>query len=91
MRGSNDGQSMQLWPSGRVAGQDRKGFSSRTSRAVPAPGYFADARGLVNEQVIKDAIAGLSDPKEIEDTLAELLRSRSQAQDFMWWRLKMRK
>jgi mannitol-1-phosphate/altronate dehydrogenase len=56
-----------------------------------APGYFADARGLANEQVIKDAIAGLSDPKEIEDTLAELLRSRSQAQDFMWWRLKMRK
>jgi hypothetical protein len=91
MRGSNDGQSMQLWPSGRVAGQDRKDFPLGTSRAVPAPGCFADARGLANEQVKKDAIAGLSDPKEIEDTLAELLRSRSQAQDFMWWRLKMRK
>ena len=91
MSGGNDGHPMQLWPYGRTAGQDRKDFPLGSSRAVPAPGYFADVRGLANEQVIKDAIAGLSDPKEIEDTLTELLWSRSQAQDFMWWRLKMRK
>ena len=87
----NDGQSMQNWPYPRAAGQDRADFPLGTSKAVPSPGYFADAAGLENEQVLKDAIAGLSDGQEIEDALTERLQSRQQARDFMWWRLKMRK
>jgi hypothetical protein len=91
MSGGNDGHSMQSGFYGRLAGQDRMHFSLGTSRAVPAPGYFADAAGLANEQVIRDAIAGLSDRQKIEDALTARLYSRQQARDFMWWRLKMRK
>ena len=90
MSSGNDGHSMQLWPYGRTAGQDRTDFRLGSSRAVPAPSYFADVAGLANEQVILDAIAVLSDRQEIEDALTTLLNSRSQARDFMWWRLKMR-
>ena len=91
MASKNDGLGMGPEFYGRQAGQDRKDFPLGTSPAVPASGYFADARGLANEQVIMDAIAGLSDPKEIEDVLTELLRSYLLARQFMWWRLKMRK
>jgi hypothetical protein len=92
MSGGNDGSSMQNWPYPRVAGQDKAHFPLGTSRAVPASGYFADAFGLANEQVIMDAIAGLTDPQGIEDAITTRLRgNRYQAGDFMWWRLKMRK
>ncbi len=88
----NDGQSMQNWPYPRVAGQDRTDFPLGTCTAPPAPGYFADAFGLANEQVILDAIAGLTDPQEIEDALMVPLNGdRCQARDFMRYRLKMRK
>ena len=91
MGSKNDGLGMGPEFYGRQPGQDRKDFPLGTSRAVPAPGYFADARGLANEQVIKDAVAGLADAKEIEAVLTDLLRSGQQARDFIWYRLKMRK
>lgn len=91
MSGSNDGQSMQLWPYGRVAGQDRKHFELGTSPAIPAAGYFADAAGLTNEQVIRDAVAGLSSEQEIEETLVKLLRDYRLAHGYMRWRMRMKK
>ena len=92
MASKNDGLGMgpEFWAP--LPGQDRKHFPLGTSRSPPGPNYFADAFGLANEQVIMDAIAGLTDPKEIEDALtARLNQDRGQAQDFMRWRLKMRK
>lgn len=89
-RSGNDGHPTGFEFYGRQSGQDRKDFPLGTSTAVPAPGYFADARGLANEQVVMDAIAGLSDRKEIETVLAELLRSQPLARQFMQYRLKMR-
>jgi hypothetical protein len=91
MSGSNDGQSMQLWPYGHAAGQDRKHFPLGTSPARPAAGYFADAAGRSSEQEIRDAIAGLSDEQEIEGALVKLLRSRWLARDYMRWRMRMKK
>ncbi|RTM14330.1 MAG: hypothetical protein EKK33_06720 [Bradyrhizobiaceae bacterium] len=92
MASKNDGLGMgpEFWAP--LPGQDRRHFPLGSSDAVPAPGYFADAFGLANEQVIMDAIAGLTDPQQIEDALTAQLRGeRHQAQDFMRWRLKMRK
>ena len=60
MSRGNDGYSTQMEFSGRLAGQDQKHFALGTSPAPPSARYFADARGLENEQVIWDAIAGLS-------------------------------
>ncbi|WP_298259893.1 hypothetical protein [Bradyrhizobium sp.] len=75
---------------GRLAGQDRKDFPLGTCPARPAAGYFADAVGLADEQVIKDAIAGLSTEHEIESALRELL-GRVHAHGYMWWRLGIKK
>jgi hypothetical protein len=91
-RSGNDGHPQRFEFYGRQAGQDRKDFPLGTNRSPPASGYFADAFGLANEQVIMDAIADLTDPQEIEDALTvRLNQDRGQARDFMWWRLKMRK
>lgn len=91
MASKNDGLGMgpEFW--GPLPGQDRKHFPLGTSRSPPAPNYFADAFGLANEQVIRDAIAGLTDPTQIEDALtSQLNQDRGQARDFMYWRLKMK-
>jgi hypothetical protein len=58
---------------------------------VPAPGYFADVIGLSSEQVIRDAVAGLSDEKEIEGALFKLFRHRPLARDYMRWRMGIKK
>ena len=90
MASKNDGLGMgpEFWAP--LPGQDRKHFPLGTSTAVPGPNYFAEVRGLDDEQTIVDAVAGLSDPKQIENVLAELLDSRKLAREFMWFRLKMR-
>jgi hypothetical protein len=54
--------------------------------AVSGPNYFADVRGLDDEQAIVNAGAGLSDPKQIESVLTELLDSQKLAREFMWFR-----
>jgi hypothetical protein len=86
---SNDGLGMgpEFWAP--LPGQDRKHFRLGTSTAVPGANYFAGVRGLDDEQPIVDAVAGLSDPKQIETVLTELLGPRL-AREFMWFRLKMR-
>jgi hypothetical protein len=89
MASKNDGLGMgpEFWAP--LPGQDRKHSPLGTSKAVPGPNYFADVRGLDDEQEIRDAVAGLSDPKQIEAVLTELLGPRL-AREFMWFRLKMR-
>jgi hypothetical protein len=44
MSGSNDGHSMQLWPSPQAAGQDQKYFPLGTSKAVPVPEWTDEQR-----------------------------------------------
>jgi hypothetical protein len=91
MSGGNDGSSMQNWPYPRVAGQDKMHFALGTSLAKPAPGYFATAAGLENEQVIRDAIAGLSNDQEIDEVLIRLLRTYQLVYDYKRWRMGMKK
>ena len=86
----NDGQSMQNWPYPRVAGQDRTDFPLGTSKAVPAPGYFADVAGVANEQVIADAVAGLSSQEDIEEALIELFQNYCVAREYMRRRMGMK-
>jgi hypothetical protein len=69
---ANDGIPYQNWPYPRQANQDRAYFPLGTSTARPAVGYWAARAGLSNDQQIKDAIAGLTDPQEIKATLIEL-------------------
>jgi hypothetical protein len=77
-------------PFSRPANQDRKHFELGTSTAKPAPEYFADAADLPDEQVIRTAVAGLSDEQEIKDTLVNLLGSYSLARDYMKWRMRIK-
>ncbi|MEJ0077998.1 MAG: hypothetical protein WDO17_21680 [Alphaproteobacteria bacterium] len=57
----------------RQAGQDRKHFRLGTSAARPAKGYWAARAGLSNDYQIEEAIAGLSDAREIQMNLIKLL------------------
>jgi hypothetical protein len=77
-------------PFARPANQDRKHFPLGTSTAKPAPGYFADAAGLSDEQEIKDAVAGLASEQEIEYALVKLLRCYRLARGYMQWRMGMK-
>jgi hypothetical protein len=91
MASSNDGLGMgpEFWAP--LPGQDRKHFPLGTCKARPAAEYFATATGLASEQVIRDAIAGLSSEREIEDVLVYTLGSRWFAFEYMRWRLGMKK
>jgi hypothetical protein len=77
-------------PFSRPANQDRKHFELGTSEAVPASGYFATAADLPDEQVIRDALAGLSDEQEIEETRIGLLQDCNLARGFMRWRMRIK-
>ena len=79
----NDGQSMQNWPYPRAAVQDRTDFALGTCTAPPAPGYFADVAEVENEQVIADAVAGLSDAKEIHAALMKLFQNYYVTKEYM--------
>jgi hypothetical protein len=70
---ANDGIGYQNWPPPREAGQDRAHVPLGTSTAPPARGYWADRAGLSNNYQIEEAIAGLSNPDEIQATLIKLL------------------
>jgi hypothetical protein len=84
----NEGFQMLIYqPFARPANQDKKHFELGASTAKPAAGYFADVLGLSSEQPIKDAVAGLSSAKEIEDVLFNLFQDRWQARDYMKWRM----
>jgi hypothetical protein len=87
----NDGYSTQNWPPPRQANQDKMHFPLGSSPARPASGYFADVLGIANEQMIRDQMTGLSEDKEIEETLFKLFWNRDQAHSFMYWRLGMKK
>jgi len=78
-------------PFSRPANQDRKHFSLGESPAKPANGYFADAAGLPSENVIRDAVAGLSTSEEIEAALIKLLIYRRLAHGYMRWRMGRKK
>jgi len=78
-------------PFARPANQDKRHFELGASPAKPAAGYFAGVLGIDSEREILDAIAGLSNEAEIEDTLYKLFRKdRCMAHDFMKWRLGMK-
>lgn len=68
----NDGLGMgpEFW--GPMPGQDKKHFPLGTSPARPARGYWADRAGLSNDYQVEEAIAGLTDPKEIKAKLIDL-------------------
>ena len=85
MARGTDGIMTGTLPYPRQANQDRTRYRLGESPARPAPGYFAVAAGLPSEQVIVDAIAGLTDQKEIEQTLRGLIGW--QAYDYMKWRM----
>ncbi len=89
MAKGNDGIPMQNWPTPPEAGQDKIHFALGTSDARPAMGYFADIAGLPSEKPIEDAVAGLTDPQEIEKTLVKLLWSQRVAHEYMKWRMKV--
>lgn len=83
---------MQVYePFARPANQDKKHFDLGTSTARPAAEYFAGFADLASEQVLRDAVVGLSDEQAIEDALFKLLSSRSAARDYMRWRMRIKR
>ena len=77
-------------PYHRAANQDRMHFELGASTARPSTEYFAIVAGLLSEQQIVDAIAGLTG-QELKNTLVKLLGRRQMARDYIKWRMRGRR
>lgn len=83
---------MQVYePFAQRANQDKKHFALGTSTAKPAAGYFAGVADLQSEQLLRDAVAGLTSEQEIESALLRFLPSSSFAREYMKWRMGIKR